>query len=401
MVILNNRINNAAIAITAMALLCLVSCQSDDPDIIVPDSSTGVSDREILIGSSLALGGHAGYLGTQILQGAMAYIQHINDTGGIHGRTIRVITYDDGYDPPRCLFNTQKLIIEDNVFALFSYVGTPTTVKIIPLINEARIPLVGMFTGSSRLRNPVNRYLINIRASYYQEIEAAVAYMVNQIHLNRIAVFYQYDEFGFDGLRGTELALKSYGLKPVAKGSYVRGTLDVEDGLDRVTSSGAQAVVMIGTYDACAEFISLALEQNFSPVFYNVSFVGSEELARRLSDKGEGVIITQVVPPPNIMESAPLLPGVQEYAELLTRYFPESRPNFVGLEGFLNAKVLVEGFSRAGFDLTRESFINALESIKDLDLGISNTLSFSTTDHQGLDKVYFTKIHQGHLVMMQ
>ena len=153
----------------------------------------------------------------------LSYIRHINDTGGIHDRHIKLIVYDDGYDPPRCVTNTQKLIVHDNVFCLFSYVGTPTTVKIIPLITEAKIPMVGMFTGANALRNPLNRYLINIRASYYQETGAAVRHLVETMGLTRIAVFYQYDAYGFDGLKGTEMALKGYDLLPVATGTYIRG----------------------------------------------------------------------------------------------------------------------------------------------------------------------------------
>jgi branched-chain amino acid transport system substrate-binding protein len=170
--------------------------------------SQGITDDEILVGSSLALGGHAGYLGTQTLHGALAYIKHVNQQGGIHGRRIKVIAYDDGYDPPRCVANTQRLIIQDKVFSLFCYVGTPTTVKILPLVEEARIPVVGMFTGANALRDPLNRYLINVRASYYQETGAAVKHLVETMKLKKIAVFYQYDAYGFDGLKGTEIALR-------------------------------------------------------------------------------------------------------------------------------------------------------------------------------------------------
>ncbi len=308
---------------------------------------------------------------------------------------------DDGYDPARCLYNTQQLILEEKVFSLFCYVGTPTTVRIIPLVNEAQIPLVGMFTGANRLRDPVNRYLINIRASYYQETRAAVDLIVKEKKILRVAVFYQYDEYGFDGLRGTELALKQYGLVPVAKGSYVRGTLDVEKGLEKIAGSDAQAVVMIGTYASCAKFIRLAKGQHFTPLFYNVSFVGSKELARLLGDLGEGVMVTQVVPPPISNGRKKSLPGVKEYLLLLQRYYPESRPSFVGLEGYLNARILVEGLRRSGRDITREKFIQAVESISDFDLGIENPISFGRDDHQGLDRVHYTKIEQGELVLIQ
>lgn len=366
------------------------------------DAPIGVADRQpasyqvdetkIVLGSSLALGGHAGYLGTQTLHGALAYIHHVNEQGGVHGRRIELIAYDDAYDPPRCVANTQKLIIQDGVFALFSYVGTPTTVKIVPLVEKARIPLVGMFTGAYALREPVNRYLVNVRASYYQETAAAVKHLAGDLGIRRLAVFYQYDAYGFDGLRGTELALRAYGLTPVARGSYIRGTLHVEEGLERIRESGAEAVVMIGTYEPCARFIREARAAGFNPVFYNVSFVGADELARRLGPDGDGVMVSQVVPPPESAEMQALLPGVSDYVRLLSRFYPDDKPNFVSLEGYINARVLVEGLERAGRGVDRESFIDAIETIRDWDIGIANTISFSPADHQGLEEVYFTCI---------
>ena len=199
--------------------LIVLTCDSTHEDQASTIRYQGITDDRILIGSSLALGGHAGYLGTQTLHGAMAYLNRVNAQGGIHGRKIEVISYDDGYDPPRCVTNTQKLIIQDKVFALFCYVGTPTTVKILPLVEEAQIPVVGMFTGANALREPLNRYIINVRASYYQETGAAVKHLVEEMKLTRIAVFYQYDAYGFDGLKGTEIALRPYGLVPVATGT--------------------------------------------------------------------------------------------------------------------------------------------------------------------------------------
>jgi branched-chain amino acid transport system substrate-binding protein len=388
------------ITILSCLLFLITSCEKTTDTEISKEEVLGVTDTEILIGSSLALGGHASYLGTQTLHGALSYINYVNEQGGIHGRKIKVLAYDDGYDPPRCVSNTQKLIVQDQVFALFSYIGTPTTVKIIPLVDEAKIPIVGMFTGANALREPFHRYIINVRASYYQETGGAVRRLVEDLGIKKVAVFYQYDAYGFDGLKGTELALKKYDLAPVATGSYVRGTMDVEQGLSRIMGSGAEAVVMIGTYDPCAKFIILAKEKGFDPLFFNVSFVGGDELARKLGKKGEGVIVTQVVPSPEAPETRALLWGAGEYTDLLKLYYPEDEPNFVGLEGYINAGVLVEGLRRAGRNLTRERFINAIESIQNYDLGIANTLSFSPTDHQGLERVYFTSIKEGKLVLV-
>ncbi len=380
----------------------LVSCTSSDKDASPERATPGITGGHILLGSSMALKGHAGYLGTQTLRGALSYIEYINGLGGIHGRKIEIIAYDDAYDPPRCLLNTQKLIVEDSVFALFCYVGTPTTVKVLPMIEEAKIPLLGMFTGANALRSPFKRYLINIRASYYQETRAAVRHLIDDLGLSRIAVFYQYDAYGFDGLTGTEIALKEFGNAPVGRGSYIRGTMDVEEGLSKIASSGAEAVVMIGTYDPCAKFIKIAGEQGFNPVFHNVSFVGADELARRIGkDDNSVVIMSQVVPPPENPEAGTQPEVAREYSKLLKRLYPEDKPNFVGFEGYINARVLVEGLKRTGKDLSRERFIDVIESIRDYSLGPEMTVSFSTEDHQGMERVYFTRLVKGRFILIK
>lgn len=385
-----------------LLLAMLTGCGRTDETPSLDQSAPGVTDTEILLGSSLPLEGHASFLGTQTHRGYMCYIQHINANHGIHGRTIRIIAYDDSYDPPKCLANTQRLIVEDQVFALFSYVGTPTTLKILPLVEDARIPLLGMFTGANALREPLNRYVMNVRASYYQETGAAIGHLVEDLGIRKIAVFYQYDAYGFDGLTGMELALKGYNLAPIARGSYMRGTLDVEEGLSRIMASEAEAVVMIGTYEPCAKLIRLAHEQGFNPVFYLVSFVGADELARRLhAFKDITVVMSQVVPPPEGPESPELLGSAAEYNTLLKRYYPEDKPNFVGLEGYINARVLVEGLRKAGRDLTRKGFIEAIESIRDFPILPSTTLSFGPDDHQGLDQVYFTRLVDGSFVLLK
>ncbi len=389
------------VAILVALTLLFVACDSGKPQQNRPEHIPGVSDKEIRIGSSLALSGHAEYLGIQTLRGALSYIDYVNDNGGVHGRKIRVVAYDDAYDPSRCLVNTQRLIIEDDVFSLFCYVGTPTTVKVLPLIEQARIPLVGMFTGANALRAPFNPWVINVRASYYQETAAAVAHMVENLGLSRIAVFYQYDAYGFDGLTGAELALQKYGLAPVARGSYIRGTTNIEDGLERIMRSGAQAVVMIGTYEPCAKFITEARRRNFDPLFYTVSFVGGEELGRRLRNESNAlVILSQVVPSPAQVRPPAETPEAPGYSELLARYYPSDRPNYVGLEGFFNAMVLVEGLKLAGRDLTREGFIRAVESMTSFPLAESVSTSFSPSDHQGLDRIYFTRLKDGTFGML-
>lgn len=396
------RIQGVWIAVLCVWAMALGACQDAEVQIPQAQVGLGVTDQEVVFGSSMALQGHAGYLGQETLRGAMSYINHINSQGGVHGRTIRVITRDDSYDPPKCLDNTQRFLIEDQVFGLFCYVGTPTTVKILPLVEETGVPLLGMFTGANALREPFTPYLINVRASYYQETDAAVEHMVRDLGLTRIAVFYQYDAFGFDGLTGTELALKRFGLEPVARGSYVRGTHDIREGLEKIRESGAEAVFMIGTSDPCANFIRKSLEVEYSPIFYMVSFVGAKELSRNLlqtDTNGVDIVMSQVVPPP-IKRDGSVAESAEEFVRLLEQYYPNEEPNFVGFEGYINAKVLVEGLRRGGRNLTRESFLTAIASMTDFSLGGDVRLTFGPNDHQGMDKVYFTRLHDGRFILL-
>lgn len=385
-----------AIVMWVSLLLLLTACERG-PARETKSKPIGVTDTEILIGSSCALTGHASFLGTNYIHGAQAYINYINDKGGIFGRKIRLIAYDDGYDPPRCVFNTQKLINDDKVFGLFCYVGTPTSVEIIPIVEEAEIPLLGLFTGANELRNPFRKYIFNVRASYYQEIVAMVRHLVEDRGKTKFAVFYQYDAYGIDGLTGTELALMEYQLAPIIRTYYIRDTMAVEEGLEKIIASGAEVVIMVGTYDPCAKFIKLARQRRFNPVFHNVSFVGGDELTRKLGTQGEGVIVTQVVPSP---DSRALLARVDEYCRLLKKYYPKDQPNYVGLEGYINAVILAKGLRLAGRELSRDRFINAFEGMRDLSIGIGQALNFGPQDRQGFDKVYFSQIKDGKLEMV-
>jgi branched-chain amino acid transport system substrate-binding protein len=360
-------------------------------------ATPGVTDNEIVIGSSLPLEGHASFLGTQYLHGATCLIKEINTQGGIHQRRIRVIAYDDGYDPPRCVANTKRLIDKDRVFCLFCYVGTPTTLRIIDTVEETKTPLLGIFSGADKLRFPFRHYIFNVRSSYYQETKAVVRYFVEEKGLRRIAVFYQYDDYGFDGLKGTQIALQKHGLSPVATASFIRGTLDIEDALDKIQASKAQAIIMIGTYSPCAKFIKEARARQYNPLFHNVSFVGPDKLVQELGDAAEGVLITQVVPPPT---ERILLPACEQYSRLIAQYYPEDKPNFVGFEGFINARLLIEALRRAGRDITREGFIRALESIKEHYVGIGAVINFGPLDHQGIDDVYLTQVKNGQLQLL-
>jgi branched-chain amino acid transport system substrate-binding protein len=334
----------------------------------------GVTDKTILIGQSAALSGPAAQLGIQMRSGAKLWLDHVNAQGGVHGRQIELRSRDDKYEATLAAENTKRLISEDRVFALFAYVGTPTSQASLPIFTEARVPFVAPFTGAELLRAPFNRYIFNVRASYYDETEAIVEHLT-RIGARRIAVFHQADAYGQAGLDGATRALTKRNLKVHALGTVERNTTNVGEAVKSIQASQPDAVVMITAYGATAEFVRQMKKQGSVAAFYTVSFVGSKALADALGNEGHGVTISQVVPFP----WSPLTPVVKEYLDLAKRA-GNVEVNFSTLEGFLAAKVLTEGLRRAGRDLTRERFVAAMENITNLDLG-GFGVSFSASNH--------------------
>ncbi len=349
----------------------------------------GVTAKSILLGQSAAFSGPAAQLGIQMNIGTKAYLDHINAQGGVYGRKIALKTRDDRYEANLCADATTKLIEEDKVFALISYVGTPTTAAAMPIITKARVPLVGPFTGAELLRTPVNRYIFNVRASYYDETEKIVDLLVSNGNTN-IAVFYQDDNYGLAGLKGVEIAMAKRNLKISALGKVERNTIKVEDAVKSINAARPGGVVMISAYTSVAEFVRQMKKAGSTVQFYNVSFVGSKALADALKDEGYGITISQVVPFP---WSSSGVRVVKEYHEIMTKA-GSTDFNFSSLEGFIVGKVMVEGLRRAGKDLTRERLIAALESMNKVDLG-EFVVSFSPTNHSGSKYVNMTMIGRG------
>ena len=353
----------------------------------VPASAaeTGVDANFVTIGQSAALSGPAQELGNEMRLGAQTYFNLVNQAGGVFGRQIKLVSLDDGYEPDRAVANTKKLISEDKVFALFGYVGTPTSNAALPIFTEAKVPFFGAFTGAESLRNPLNRYIFNIRASYFDETEKIIE-QVTSVGGKNIAVFYQDDAYGKAGLAGVERALAKRSLKITSTGTIERNTVKVEAAVASLVPKQPDAIVMISAYKSIAAFVKAAKKAGYTGQFHNVSFVGSRALADELAAQGHGVAISQVVPFP----FTPSLPIVAEYQKAL-KASGSSQPSFTSLEGFIAARVFVEGLKRAGKDLTREKLITALESMNNVDIGGFN-INFSPKSHNGSSFVELTMI---------
>lgn len=347
--------------------------------------------ESIKLGQSCALSGPTKDLGVYMFKGAKAYFDHVNSKGGVNGKLIEHIVVNDGYEPNLTITNTENLIKEQKVFALFGEVGTPTSKVALPIAEKNNTPFIMPLTGARFLREPFNKLAVNFRAGYDEEIEALTQYIVGDKGVKRISIFYQDDDYGKAGLEATKAALQKRSLQLASMETYVRNFPDIpKEVFDRVKAVNPDAVIMVGAYLPCANFIKGAKNAGLkNTLFCNISFVGSESLVQELQEATENVIISQVVPLPWDTSN----PAVREYQELFSKVYPGDKFGFVSLEGFLAAKLTVKGLEKAGQSLTRENFIQALESL-DKNALTGLTISLGKEDHQAMDSVYLTSYAQ-------
>jgi branched-chain amino acid transport system substrate-binding protein len=346
----------------------------------------GVSKDKILFGQVAALDGPTGALGQGMREGILAAFGEANRAGGIQGRKLELKSVDDGYEPEKTIEATKKIIAEDKVFALVGPVGTPTSKAGQPIATEAKVPFIGPFTGAEFLRNPYNRYVVNIRSSYFQETEAWIEHLTKDLGITKIAILYQDDAFGLAGLEGVKIAMAKRNMSLVASGTFKRNTTAVKSALLDIMKGEPQAVVTVGPYKPIAEFVKVARAQKLDAVFVAISFVGSDSLAQELGNQGAGVIISQVVPFP--WDQA--LPVTVAYRAAITAVNPNAKPGFVSLEGYLVGRLIVEALKRIPGEPSRETLLDMIAKAP-FDLG-GVKLSFGPAKNQGSDQVYFTII---------
>ena len=343
----------------------------------------GVSKDRIMFGQVAALEGPAQALGKGMREGILAAFGEANRAGGINGRKLELKSVDDGYEPEKMIDAIKKIISEDKVFAVVGPVGTPTAKAGQPIATEAKVPFIGPFTGAEFLRNPYNRYVVNIRGSYFQETEAWIEHLTKDLGITKIAILYQDDAFGLAGLEGVKLAMARRNMSLAGMGSFKRNTTAVKSALLDIMKAEPQAVVTVGPYKPVAEFIKLARRANLDALFVAISFVGSDALAQELGDKGAGVIVSQVVPLP--WDTS--IPMVAAYHAALAP--SNSKPGFVSLEGYLVGRLVIETLKRVAGEPTREAFLNVIANDSSFDLG-GIKLSYGANKNQGMDQVFLT-----------
>lgn len=327
------------------------------PGLVRAQSGAG----RIVLGQSAALTGPAAQLGLQFSAGANLFFAQLNALGGVEGQHLEVQTLDDGYEPVRCAENTKQLIADKKVFALFGYIGTPTSLAALPLFTQAKVPFFGPFTGAQALRQPFNRLIFHVRASYYEETALIVQHLTS-LGMKKIAVFYQNDSYGKAGLDGVTRALATIGLAPVATATVERNTTEVDAAVASLLAAEPNAVVQITAYASAAAFVRAARNAGFGGLFYNVSFVGTQALADTLGKDGAGVVVSQVMPSP-YRTAHPL---TRDFHGAIARGGSHVQPNYSSLEGYLAARVFARGLRQTlagGGKLTRENFIAGTEAL--------------------------------------
>ena len=317
------------------------------------------SEGRIVLGQSAAFSGPAAQLGIQFNQGAKLFFDQLNAAGGVGKRMVEIRTLDDGYEPDRCAENTRKLIADD-VFALFGYVGTPTSLAAVPLFNQAKVPFFAPFTGVESLRQPFNRLIFHVRASYYDETALIVRQLVN-LGIKKIAVFHQNDAYGKAGLDGVNKALAEHKLPLAGAATVERNSVDVAAAVEKLVAAKPDAVVQIAAYGASAAFVRAARKAGFGGTFYNVSFVGTQALADEQGKDGAGVVVSQVVPSPY----QPSRQITREFLDAIKKAGDKVQPNYSSMEGFLAARIFTEGLRQAAASgkISRDSFISGMEGL--------------------------------------
>ena len=331
------------------------------------------SDK-IQLGQSCPLTGAAAQLGIQFNAGANVFFDLLNAKGGVSGRQIEILALDDGYEPGRCAENTAKFIAQD-VFALFGYIGTPTSLAALPLATKANLPFVAPFTGAMSLREPMNRLAFHLRASYDDET-AAIVNQLDTLALKNIAVFYQNDAYGKAGLDGATKALAKLGRKPVALATVERNSVDVAAATKSLLRANPDAIIQVSAYRSCAALIREAKQASFGGQFFNVSFVGTKALSDALGKDGAGVVVTQVVPSPYNTAT----PVVREFQSAVSAHGKKVDINYSSFEGYLAARMFADGLGRAGKRISRDGLITGLEAIGRADYG-GFQVSLSSQNH--------------------
>ncbi|QOG11812.1 ABC transporter substrate-binding protein [Arcobacter sp. FWKO B] len=344
--------------------------------------STIQAKEELVFGTSLPMNGIMQEWGDGVISGANSYFYYTNDNNILQQYRIKLIAYDDKYEPDSTYLNTKKLITQDKVFGLFGFVGTPTVKNILSIINDNNTPFIAPFTGAMFLRDNHNPDIINLRTNYYKEIKSIVNYLHNIKHIDEFSVFYQNDDYGHEGYTSLLKILKLQDLKLISEGTYKRNTLSINHAINEIKESKPKAIIMIGAHKANSTFIKKArLDENFkNTIFAIVSFGDADAMIKDLDYESENLIFSQIVPSYNDTT----IPIVKQYRKIYSNYYPNKEYSFISLEAFIGAKIVVDSMREISGKITQKKFIQNIKQYKNSEEGII----IEYKNKQLLNKVY-------------
>jgi ABC-type branched-subunit amino acid transport system substrate-binding protein len=379
-----NFLITSLITLVAVALLFFLST-----------SYKGIEKSTILLGASLPLTGINSHLGRDVVVGANTYFSHTNARGGVQGKKIEFIQYDDKYEPENTFSNTIKLITKDDVFALFGFVGTPTVKRVLPLISETNIPFIAPYTGASFLRTKDTPNVVNFRSSYTEELDALVEYLTKQKSITRFAIFYQNDDYGEEGYIALSNALAKRNLTLSAEGTYKRNTLSIRHAIHEIEAAKPEAIILVGSYKPTARFIEKVKEHIPSKmIFCPISFVNADALMGELHGQGENILFSQTIPSYDDFYSKEAV----EYLKNLSFYYPEEKPSLVSYEAYLAAKSVVTALKAINGTITPNKF---LDKLKHTPIQTLDNIPLKYNHAQLLNQVYLSNYVNGKFEIIQ
>jgi branched-chain amino acid transport system substrate-binding protein len=344
----------------------------------------GVTDNTVLIGQTIGITGTIAGPVKEMNEGVAAYLHSVNQQGGVHGRKIEIRTLDDKFDPKLAAANAESLIRNERVFALFQNRGTPHTEAILPLLETNKVPLIAPSTGAAIFHAPVNRYVFNVRAKYQDEVIRGVEHFAT-VGVTQIGLLHVDDSFGRDGLEGFEKAMTARKLKPVVIVKFARVNPDYDATAAEIIKANPNALIIVSSAKNTIEVIKAIRKQGSSIQIMTLSNNSSQSFVKELGPAGVGVIVSQITPAPHLLSTK----LGQEFKTAAKDV--NATMSYAAMEGFVNAKVLVEGLRRAGRNLTRDGFIRAMESMQRTDFG-GLMVTFTPEDHSGSEFVELTMI---------
>ena len=351
------------------------------PDQIV--NSPGVTRDQVVFGQSVDFG----EIGTSLQIGIEAAFNEINSRGGVSGRKLSLITLDDDYDPAKALRNIDHFIEHEDIFAILGSAGTPTVGAVLPIAAQEGIPIIAPYTGAEFLREGAPDNVINLRASYKQETQAVIDYLVDRRGITRIGLLYQDDAYGRSGYSGARQALRSRNMEPIAVGLYTPNTNAIKSALLDISPAHPEAVLLIGTFEPIVAMIKWANRTGLHTQFFTVSVAGNKRLLEQLGNSGAGVYATQVMP----LVTRDTQQIVLAFENALQAYDVNAEANVYSLEGYIAGRLAAAGIAACREELDRACFLHSLQNAHLLSID-GFRLQFGEGDNQGSDAVYLTVI---------